>query len=82
MEESSQKLLSPVHHLIANGLTFVFYASMAFILRPFTFSPDPFAAQVQACFAAVPVATTFWFASYMFLIVFTDQRKQRSGRSA
>jgi len=82
MEKSYQKLLSPVHHIIANVLTLVFYAFMAVMLRPFTFSPEPLIAQLQACFAAVPVAATFWFAIYMFLVVFTDQRKQRKGNNS
>ncbi|MGB0409788.1 MAG: hypothetical protein ACPG3X_05230 [Opitutales bacterium] len=78
MEKSYQKLLRPVHHLIANVLTLGFYVFMAITLRPFTFSPDPLIAQVQACFAAVPVAATFWFAIYMFLVVLKDQQKQRA----
>ena len=88
MEKSYQKLLNPVHHVIANAheirvtlsdgaLTLGFYIFMAIILRPFTFSPEPLIAQLQACFAAVPVAATFWFAIYMFLVVLMDQLKQR-----
>lgn len=77
MEKSYQKLLNPVHHAIANGLTLVFYIFMSVILVPFTFSPDPLIAQLQACFAAFPVAATFWFATYMFLVVLMDQIKQR-----
>lgn len=77
MEKSYQKLLNPVHHVIANVLTLGFYIFMAIILRPFTFSPEPLIAQLQACFAAVPVAATFWFATYMFLVVLMDQLKQR-----
>lgn len=76
MDKSYQKLLNPLHHVIANGLTFGFYIFMSVILRPFTFSPDPLIAQMQACFAAVPVAATFWFATYMFLVVLMDQLKQ------
>lgn len=81
MEQSYQKLLNPVHHLIANGLTFGFYAFMCVILRPYTFSPEPLIAQIQACFAAVPVAATFWFATYMFLVVLMDQLKQAKVRA-
>ena len=79
MEKSYQKLLEPKHHVIANALTLGFYIFMAFYLRPFTFSADPLVAQLQAAFTAIPVAATFWFAIYMFLIVLTDQRKQRQG---
>ena len=79
MEKSYQKLLEPKHHVIANASTVAFYLFMAFTLRPYTFSVDPFFAQLQAAFTAIPVATTYWFAIYMFLIVLTDQRKQRKG---
>jgi hypothetical protein len=79
MEKSYQKLLTPKHHIIANASTVVFYLFMAFILRPFTFSPDPLIAQLQACFAAFPVAATWWFSIYMFLVVLMDQLKQRAG---
>ena len=79
MEKSYQKLLRPTHHLIANVLTLAFYVFMSITLRPFTFSPDPMIAQLQACFAAVPVTATFWFATYMFLVVLMDQIKQRRG---
>ena len=81
MEKSYQKLLNPKHHVIANVLTLGFYVFMAIILRPFTFSPEPMIAKLQACFAAVPVAATFWFAIYMFLVVLMDQLKQRKGKS-
>ncbi len=81
MEKSYQKLLGPLQHAIANALTLMFYVFMAIILRPFTFSPDPLIAQLQACFAAVPVAATFWFAIYMFLVVLMDQRKQRQAKA-
>lgn len=50
---------------------------MSINLLPYTFSPDPLWAQVQACFAATPIATTFWFAINMFMIVLADQRKQK-----
>ncbi|MEO0510217.1 MAG: hypothetical protein AAF065_10200 [Verrucomicrobiota bacterium] len=81
MEKSYQQLLKPVHHVIANALTLCFYGFMAFTLRPFTFSPDPLIAQAQACFAAFPVAATFWFAIYMFLVVLMDQLKQRAEKA-
>ncbi|MCH2074277.1 MAG: hypothetical protein MK130_05390 [Puniceicoccaceae bacterium] len=54
------------------------FALMSVLLLPYTFSPDPFWAQVQASFAAVPIATTFWFAINMFLIVLADQKKQKA----
>jgi len=78
MEKTYQKLLTPVDHIIANALTLAFYAFMAVMLKPFTFSPDAFIAQLQAAFTAVPVAATFWFAIYMFLVVLKDQLKQRA----
>ena len=81
MERSYQKLLTPVNHIVANVLTLVFYGFMAFALRPFTFSPDPLVAQAQAAFTAVPVAATFWFAIYMFLVVLKDQQKQRAKKA-
>ena len=81
MEKSYEKLLNPVHHIIANALTLGFYVFMTVMLRPFTFSPDPLIAQLQACFAAVPVAATFWFAIYMFLVVLMDQLKQRKAET-
>ena len=46
-------------------------------LVPYTFSVDPTVAQLQACFAAIPIATTFWFAVNMFMIVLSDQRRQK-----
>jgi hypothetical protein len=78
MEKSYQKLLTPKHHVIANASTVAFYLFMAFMLRPFTFSPDPLIAQLQACFAAFPIAATWWFSIYMFLVVLMDQLKQRA----
>lgn len=81
MEKTHQKLLGKGHHLIATVLSLAVFVLMSVLLRPFTFSPDPLVAQIQASFAAVPVTATFWFACYMFLIVLTDQRKQRSVRS-
>jgi len=78
MDKSYQQLLTPIHHVIANASTLVFYVFMAITLRPFTFAPEPMIAQAQAAFTAVPVAATFWFAIYMFLVVLADQRKQRT----
>lgn len=77
MEKSYQKLLNPLHHVIANALALGFYVFMSVMLRPFTFSPEPLIAQLQACFAAIPVTATFWFATYMFMVVLMDQFKQR-----
>jgi hypothetical protein len=54
---------------------------MSIILKPITFSPDPTIAQLQACFAAVPIATTFWFACNMFMLVLSDQIKQKKNNS-
>lgn len=49
---------------------------MSILLRPFTFSTDPVVAQLQACFTAIPISATFWFACNMFMIVLIDQRKR------
>ncbi len=72
-----QKLLSKGQIALGVILTLGVFIYMSIALVPFTFSPDPFWAQAQACFAAVPIATTFWFAINMFLIVLADQRKQK-----
>lgn len=79
MAKTYQKLLTPTHHVIANALTVGVFLFMSVMLRPFTFSADPLIAQLQASFAAFPIAATFWFAVYMFLVVLMDQIKQRSG---
>jgi hypothetical protein len=72
-----QKLLGKGQIALGVVLSLVFYAYMSVTLVPYTFSPDPMIAQMQACFAAVPVATTFWFSVNMFMIVLADQRKQK-----
>lgn len=72
-----QKLLTKKQIALGVVLSLAFYAYMAVTLVPHTFSPDPMIAQAQACFAAVPVATTFWFSVNMFMIVLADQRKQK-----
>ena len=72
-----QKLLS--RKQIAFGVlsALAFYTFMSIVLVPYTFSANPSIAQMQACFAAIPVATTFWFAVNMFMVVLADQRKQK-----
>ncbi len=72
-----QKLLGKGQIALGVVLSLGFYAYMCKTLVPYTFSPDPVIAQLQACFAAVPVATTFWFSVNMFMIVLADQRKQK-----
>jgi len=72
-----QKLLTPVHIIIGLVLTFLVYVLMSFLLVPFTFSPDPLIAQLQACLTAVPITAVFWFAYHMFMLVLIDQRKQK-----
>lgn len=72
-----QKLLTKGQIALGVVLSLAFYAYMSVTLVPYTFSPDPVIAQAQACFAAVPVTTTFWFSVNMFMIVLADQRKQR-----
>lgn len=77
MEKPYQQLLGKTHLIIGTVLTVVFYIFMSIILLPFTFSPDPLVAQLQACFTAIPIAATFWFACNMFMIVLADQIKQK-----
>lgn len=78
MEKAAyQKLLSKGQIAFGVLASIVFYVYMSFQLVPFTFSPDPAWAQAQACFAAFPIATTFWFSINMFMIVLSDQRKQK-----
>jgi hypothetical protein len=72
-----QKLLSKTQIIIGIILSIGVFILMSIILKPFTFSPDPTVAQIQACFAAVPIATTFWFACNMFMLVLSDQIKQK-----
>lgn len=72
-----QKLLSKTQIALGVLLSFGVFIFMSIILKPITFSPDPNIAQLQACFAAVPIATTFWFAINMFMLVLSDQIKQK-----
>ena len=76
-----QKLLSKTQIMIGILLSIGVFILMSIILKPFTFSPDPTIAQIQACFAAVPVATTFWFACNMFMLVLSDQIKRKKEKS-
>jgi hypothetical protein len=78
MENSAyQKLLNKFHIGLGIVLTLGFFIFMSYVLTPFTFSTDPLVAQLQACFAAVPISATFWFAYHMFVIVLVDQRNQK-----
>ena len=72
-----QKLLTKGHIALGAILTLGVFAMMSVLLRPFTFSTDPVVAQLQACFTAIPISATFWFACNMFMIVLIDQRKQK-----
>ncbi|MCH2036408.1 MAG: hypothetical protein MK120_05625 [Puniceicoccaceae bacterium] len=72
-----QKLLCKKQIALGVILALVFYGFMCVQLVPYTFSVDPKVAQLQACFAAIPIATTFWFAVNMFMIVLSDQRRQK-----
>lgn len=71
-----QKLLTRGHIVLGTLLTFGVFVLMSFLLRPFTFSTDPVIAQLQACFTAIPISATFWFAYHMFMLVLVDQRKR------
>ena len=72
-----QKLLTKTHILIGAVLTLLVFILMSFLLVPFTFSPDPLIAQLQACLTAVPITAVFWFAYHMFMVVLIDQKKQK-----
>jgi hypothetical protein len=72
-----QKLLTPVHIIIGLVLSVAFFVMMSILLVPFTFSPDPLIAQLQACLTAVPISAVFWFAYHMFMVVLMDQKKQK-----
>lgn len=71
-----QKLLTKGHIALGAILTLGVFILMSFLLRPFTFSTDPAIAQLQACFTAIPISATFWFACHMFMLVLVDQRKR------
>ena len=72
-----QKLLGKKQIVFGVILALIFYGFMCVQLVPYTFSEDPTVAKLQACFAAIPIATTFWFAVNMFMIVLFDQRRQK-----
>ncbi len=72
-----QKLLTKGHLALGAILTLGVYIMMSILLRPFTFSPDPFIAQLQACFTAIPITCVFWFAYHMFMLVLVDQRNSK-----
>ncbi|WP_269525023.1 hypothetical protein [Coraliomargarita parva] len=76
-----QKLLSTGQIALGFILSFGMFLFMSFALRPFTYSPDPLVAQFQACIAAVPISTTFWLACNMFMIVLSDQKKQKRAKA-
>jgi len=82
MENSPyQKLLTKGHILLGSALTIGVFILMSVLLRGFTFSPNPTTAQLQACFAAIPISGTFWLACHMFMIVLIDQRKRKRASS-
>lgn len=72
-----QKLLSKGHIVLGLILTVAVFVFFSIMLRPFTFSPDPLIAQVQASFTALPISCVFWFAYHMFMVVLIDQRKRK-----
>jgi len=72
-----QKLLTKSHILIGAVLSVGFFIMMSILLVPFTFSPDPLIAQLQACLTAAPITAVFWFAYHMFMVVLIDQKKQK-----
>ena len=55
-----QKLLGKKQIALGVILALIFYVFMCVQLVPYTFSADPTVAQLQACFAAIPIATTFF----------------------
>jgi hypothetical protein len=72
-----QKLLTKKHLALGVVLTVGVYVLMSWLLIPFTFSPDPLVALLQACFTAIPITAVFWFAYHMFMVVLIDQMKQK-----
>lgn len=72
-----QKLLTKKHLALGAALTLVVYVLMSWLLIPFTFSPNPVIALLQACFTAIPIAAVFWFSYHMFMVVLIDQMKQK-----
>ncbi|MGC6455660.1 MAG: hypothetical protein ACON39_07655 [Coraliomargaritaceae bacterium] len=79
MQESvHQKLLSKAQITIGVLAALGVFAFMSYFLLPYTFSEDKIIAQLQACLAATPIATTFWLAINMFMIVLSDQRRQKN----
>ena len=72
-----QKLLTKGHIAFGTVLTLAVFGLMSYLLLPFTFSTDPTIAQLQACFTAIPISATFWFAFNMFMLVLLDQRRQK-----
>jgi hypothetical protein len=72
-----QKLLTKGHIALGTILTIGVFVLMSYLLLPFTFSTDPTIALLQACFTAIPISATFWFACNMFMLVLIDQRKQK-----
>lgn len=79
-DRPDQKLLTKGHHLLAASLAVAVFLLMSLLLRPFTFSPQPVIAQLQASLAALPIACVFWFACNMFMVVLVDQRRRSSRR--
>ncbi len=73
-----QKLLGKGQIAFGVIAALVMFAFMSNFLLPYTFSEDKLIAQFQACLAATPIATTFWLAINMFMIVLADQRKQKN----
>ena len=79
MQESvHQKLLSKAQIAFGVIAALGVFAFMSNFLLPYTFSEDKVIAQIQACLASTPIATTFWLAINMFMIVLSDQRRQKN----
>ena len=76
-ERPYQKLLTRKHLALGGILTIGVFVLMSVLLRPFTFSPNPVIAQLQACFTAIPITAVFWLSCNMFLIVLIDQRNRK-----
>lgn len=72
-----QKLLTKGHIVLGVVLSFVVFIMMSWLLIPFTFSPDPTIALLQAAFTAVPITAVFWFSYHMFMVVLIDQKNQK-----
>jgi len=72
-----RKLLNRRHIGLGAALTAAVFVFFSVVLRPFTFAPEPWIAQLQASFTALPITGIFWLAYHMFMVVLIDQRQRK-----